>query len=71
MTSSWFFLSTLNYDARSTTHHILIMFNKNVIPTCETGSTWWQMETKLLGDRDRSPFSLCSGQRALSWLPWW
>ena len=24
MTSSWFFLSTLNYDARSTTHQILI-----------------------------------------------
>ena len=23
MTSSWFFLSTLNYDARSTTHQIL------------------------------------------------
>jgi hypothetical protein len=22
MTSSWFFLSTLNYDARSTTHQI-------------------------------------------------
>ena len=24
MTSSWFFLSTLNYDARSTTHHPLL-----------------------------------------------
>ena len=24
MTSSWFFLSTLNYDARSTTHQILV-----------------------------------------------
>ena len=24
MTSSWFFLSTLNYDARSTTHHIYV-----------------------------------------------
>ena len=24
MTSSWFFLSTLNYDARSTTHHMYV-----------------------------------------------
>ena len=24
MTSSWFFLSTLNYDARSTTHQIFL-----------------------------------------------
>ena len=24
MTSSWFFLSTLNYDARSTTHQICL-----------------------------------------------
>ena len=24
MTSSWFFLSTLNYDARSTTHQIYL-----------------------------------------------
>ena len=24
MTSSWFFLSTLNYDARSATHQILL-----------------------------------------------
>ena len=30
MTSSWFFLSTLNYDARSTTHQI----NKNMFITC-------------------------------------
>ena len=29
MTSSWFFLSTLNYDARSTTHQI----NNSVIMT--------------------------------------
>ena len=26
MTSSWFFLSTLNYDARSTTHQICILY---------------------------------------------
>ena len=26
MTSSWFFLSTLNYDARSTTHQIPLIF---------------------------------------------
>ena len=25
MTSSWFFLSTLNYDTRSTTHQIVIL----------------------------------------------
>jgi hypothetical protein len=25
VTSSWFFLSTLNYDARSTTHQIIII----------------------------------------------
>ena len=25
MTSSWFFLSTLNYDARSTTHQICLL----------------------------------------------
>ena len=31
MTSSWFFLSTLNYDARSTTHHIL-MYLRILIP---------------------------------------
>ena len=30
MTSSWFLLSTLNYDARSTTHHILIWFSSHV-----------------------------------------
>ena len=30
MTSSWFFLSTLNYDARSTTHQI-----------CRTVSAFW------------------------------
>ena len=26
MTSSWFFLSTLNYDARSTTHQIMDLY---------------------------------------------
>ena len=26
MTSTWFFLSTLNYDARSTTHQVLSKF---------------------------------------------
>ena len=31
VTSSWFFLSTLNYDARSTTHQIPF--------ECATGST--------------------------------
>ena len=28
MTSSWFFLSTLNYDARSTTHQISIVYRR-------------------------------------------
>ena len=31
MTSSWFFLSTLNYDARSTTHHILKFCHKQKV----------------------------------------
>ena len=30
MTSSWFFLSALNYDARSTTHHINLSILKPV-----------------------------------------
>ena len=30
MTSSWFFLSTLNYDARSTTHQFIINFCLNM-----------------------------------------
>jgi len=30
VTSSWFFLSTLNYDARSTTHQILF-YNRNTL----------------------------------------
>ena len=35
MTSSWFFLSTLNYDARSTTHQIVdyIIRSKGKIDT--------------------------------------
>ena len=32
MTSSWFFLSTLNYDALSTTHQI---FNSKIVEKCE------------------------------------
>jgi len=28
VTSSWFFLSTLNYDARSTTHQKKLQFGK-------------------------------------------
>ena len=31
MTSSWFFLSTLNYDARSTTHQIILVSCNSVI----------------------------------------
>ena len=33
MTSNWFFLSTLNYDARSTTHQINKTFNLRVTLT--------------------------------------
>ena len=33
MTSSWFFLSTLNYDARSTTHQIYVVRNLP-LPIC-------------------------------------
>ena len=45
MTSSWFFLSTLNYDARSTTHQI----NKPILFSCgvRAGRIWhraiWQI----------------------------
>ena len=46
MTSSWFFLSTLNYDARSTTHQILnyTMYNhsdsiKSTYPWITLGPT--------------------------------
>ena len=31
MTSSWFFLSTLNYDARSTTHQSKFVYNTATI----------------------------------------
>jgi len=31
VTSSWFFLSTLNYDAWSTAHQIYIVFNTRII----------------------------------------
>ena len=34
MTSSWFFLSTLNYDARSTTHRQLLMMGTWLPETC-------------------------------------
>jgi len=30
VTSSWFFLSTLNYDARSTTHQSYILFTSQL-----------------------------------------
>jgi len=30
VTSSWFFLSTLNYDARSTTHQMIYLLNFNI-----------------------------------------
>jgi hypothetical protein len=33
VTSSWFFLSTLNYDARSTTHQILSQVWDTVVRT--------------------------------------
>ena len=47
MTSSWFFLSTLNYDARSTTHQIYIkrnLKNRVSLPTAEGGHTWTQRQ---------------------------
>ena len=34
MTSSWFFLSTLNYDSRSTTHRQLLMMGTWLPETC-------------------------------------
>ena len=41
MTSSWFFLSTLNYDARSTTHHIdKNQFNIGYVSFGHTVFTW-------------------------------
>jgi len=33
VTSSWFFLSTLNYDARSTTHQIKDVLYKHILET--------------------------------------
>ena len=40
MTSSWFFLSTLNYDARSTTHQFYYLHRLKIInePTCPSGN---------------------------------
>ena len=34
MTSSWFFLSTLNYDARSTTYQKYVFFSPHVFDSC-------------------------------------
>ena len=54
MTSSWFFLSTLNYDARSTTHQIyikqkILIFERNILrrifgPT-QRASREWRLKT--------------------------
>jgi hypothetical protein len=38
VTSSWFFLSTLNYDARSTTHQICALWSNNYMGFQVSGS---------------------------------
>ena len=40
MTSSWFFLSTLNYDARSTTHQINIRSNLGLASLWRQSAQW-------------------------------
>ena len=48
MTSSWFFLSTLNYDARSTTHQIYkTIILSVVLYGCETWSLTLRKERRL------------------------
>jgi len=39
VTSSWFFLSTLNYDARSTTQHITMHGQPHNILRCTVSHT--------------------------------
>jgi len=43
VTSGWFFLSTLNYDARSTTHQIC----KGVLFSKLLGKKWYEIIKKL------------------------
>ena len=43
MTSSWFFLSTLNYDARSTTHQIYRKDSSLKCSRISSGAPWLQI----------------------------
>ena len=53
MTSSWFFLSTLNYDARSTTHQIS-KFSLPIVFTYTKSCTFCEFFTQYFGYYDCS-----------------
>ena len=61
MTSSWFFLSTLNYDARSTTHQKLRVFENKVLRRIfgprrdEVTGEWRRLHNDELNDLYSSP----------------
>ena len=84
MTSSWFFLSTLNYDARSTTHQILqyclqnfveiMFFNDPRIPPKRkqlVGLSYRRLQTTCIGLCQFCNFSLYKRQYYVFLLkPW-